>query len=314
MSSSRRGLWIGGYVAVSLVVAVAAGSVDRPAVLVWLLGLIFLAGWRNEQPVLRGLYDWLPLFLILAVYDVVRANASGLVDRAHLEPMIRFDEWIGLGTVPTVRLQDALFHPRDPRWYDYLCLAVYASHFLCAITVGGIVYFRARARFVRYAWTFGVCSLAGFATYVLYPAIPPWMASEQGALAPTVRAPDVLWDHIGLDFLAKVFSGDPKYSNPVGALPSLHAAYPMLFLLLFWGVAPRGWRVVLVGYTLAMAFVLVYFSEHYVFDVIVGWAYAVASYVVVGAVLEHRQRRRSAVAVATPPPSHHALEEVGDRE
>lgn len=294
----RRGAWIIGYVAASVVAAAALGGVDRPAVLVWLLGLIFLAGWRNEQPVLRALYDWLPLFLILAVYDVVRANAPSLLDRAHLEPMIRFDEWIGFGTAPSVRLQDAFFHPRDPSWYDYVCLAVYASHFLCAITVGAIVYFRARARFVRYAWTFGVCSLAGFATYVIYPAIPPWMASERGALPPTIRAPDVLWNHIGIDFLAKVFSGDPKYSNPVGALPSLHAAYPLLFLLLFWGVASRGWRVVLVAYTLAMAFVLVYFAEHYVFDVLMGWAYAVVSYVAVGAILERRRRSGAAPVTA----------------
>lgn len=299
----RRGAWISGYVGVSLVVALALGGVGRPAVLLWLLGLVWLAGWRNDQPVLRALYDWLPLLVILAAYDLIRSNAASLVDRAHLEPMIWFDELIGRGTAPSVRLQDHWFHPRDPSWYDYVCLAVYASHFLCAIVVGGIVYFRARARFARYAWTFLACSLAGFATYVVYPAIPPWMASERGALPPTIRAPDVLWNHIGVDFLAKVFSGDPRYSNPVGALPSLHAAYPMLFLLLFWGVATKGWRIALVAYTLAMAFVLVYFAEHYVFDVLMGWAYAVVSYLAVGAILEARRRSR-AVGVPTP------LEEV----
>jgi membrane-associated phospholipid phosphatase len=221
--------------------------------------------------------------------------------------MIWFDELIGGGTAPTVRLQDAWFRPARPNWYDYVCLAVYASHFVAAILVGAIVYFRAPARFVRYAWTFLVCSLAGFATYVVYPAIPPWMASERGALAPTIRAPDVLWDHIGLDFLAKVFSGDPKYSNPVGALPSLHAAYPMLFLLLFWGVASLRWRIVLVAYTLAMAFVLVYFAEHYVFDVVIGWAYAVVAYVGVGAVLDRRAGRVGARAATTA-----TLEKVGE--
>lgn len=306
------------YVGVSLVAVLAAGGVDRPAVLVWLLGLVWLAGRRNDQPVLRTLFDWLPLLLILAVYDVVRANAPSLIDRAHLEPMIRFDEWIGGGTAPSVRLQDAFFHPRDPRWYDYACLAVYASHFLCAIVVGIVVYFRARARFARYAWTFGVCSVAGFVTYVIYPAIPPWMASERGALPPTIRAPDVLWNHIGIDFLAKVFSGDPKYSNPVGALPSLHAAYPMLFLLLFWGVATKGWRIVLVTYTLAMAFVLVYFAEHYVFDVLVGWGYAVVAYVVVGAVLDRHRRRTGPAAVdldaAAPVAVTQPLQEARGRE
>jgi hypothetical protein len=282
---------VGGYVGISLVAAAGFGRPDRPVLLVWLLGLIWLLGWRNEQPVLRTLFDWLPLLVILAAYDLVRANAASLIPRAHLEPMIRFDELIGRGTAPTVRLQDALLDVEDPHWYDYVCLLVYASHFFAAIVVGAIVYFRARTRFVRYAYTFLVCSLAGFTTYVIYPAIPPWLASKRGALPPTVRAPDVLWSHIGIDFLAKVFSGNPKYSNPVGALPSEHAAYPLLFLLVFWAAASPRWRVVLVGYVAAMAFVLVYFAEHYVFDELVGWVYAGVAFVVVGRILGARANR-----------------------
>ncbi|MFM8302809.1 MAG: phosphatase PAP2 family protein [Actinomycetota bacterium] len=284
----RRVAWISGYGAVSVVLLLASGGAGRPVVLVWLLGLVWLAGWRNEQPVLRALYDWLPLLVILATYDLIRSDAASLVARAHLEPMIWFDELIGFGTAPTVRLQDALLHPDAPTAFDYACLAVYASHFLTAIVVGAVLYFRGRPRFARYAYTFLLCSLAGFATYLAYPAIPPWMASERGALPATVRAPDVLWDHIGVGFLAKVFSGDPRFSNPVGALPSLHAAYPLLFLLLFWSVAGRRGRFVLVAYAAAMAFVLVYFAEHYVFDVLMGWGYAIGAFLVVGSVIAAR--------------------------
>lgn len=284
----RRVAWVSGYIVISAFAFAVVGSVDRPGILFWLLGLVWLLGWRNDQPALRALYDWLPLLAILAVYDLVRANADSLIPRAHLEPMIWFDEWIGRGTAPTVRLQDAWFDPRDPHWYDYASLLVYASHFFAAITVGGALYLRGRARFPRFAFTFLACSLAGFATYVVYPAVPPWLASKEGALPATVRIPDLLWNRIGVDVLAKTFSGDPKYSNPVGALPSLHAAYPLLFLLLFWGIASTRWRVVLVGYVAAMAFVLVYFAEHYVFDVLMGWGYATVAFVVVGRILARR--------------------------
>ena len=284
----RRIAWVSGYVGVTVVGVAAFGPMERQWFLVWLLGLLALLGWRNEQPVLRTLFDWLPLLMIVAAYDVVRANADSLIPRAHLQPMIWFDELIGRGTAPTVRLQDALFDVKDPHWYDYVCLAVYTSHFLAGIVVGALVYFRARARFARYAFTFLACSLVGFVTYVVYPAIPPWLASKRGALPPTIRIPDVLWDRIGIDLFARVFSGSPKYSNPVGAIPSLHAAYPLLFLLLFWSVAGPRWRVILVGYASAMAFVLVYFAEHYVFDEIIGWIYAVVAFVVVGRILAAR--------------------------
>jgi len=286
----QRALAVGLYVGLSAVVVGFAGFPDRQWLLVWLLGLVFLLGWRNQQPVLRTLFDWLPLLVILAAYDLVRSHADSLIKRAHLEPMIKFDEWIGFGTAPSVRLQDALFDAKHPHWYDYVSLVVYSSHFLAAITIGLCVYFVARGRFVQYAFTFLVCSLAGFATYVIYPAVPPWMASRQGALPHLSRAVDVIWSHVGLDFLAKVFSGDTKYSNPVGALPSEHAAYPLLFLLLFWAAASPRWRVVLVAYVVAMAFVLVYFAEHYVFDILAGYVYAVVAFVVVGRILERRTR------------------------
>jgi hypothetical protein len=282
----QRVLAVGAYVGVSAAIAALVGMPDREWLLVWLLGLVFLLGWRNRQPVLRTLYDWLPLLVILAAYDLVRSHAASLIDRAHLEPMIWFDELIGFGTAPTVRLQDWLFDAQHPHWYDYVSLTIYSSHFLAAIVAGACVYFIARTRFALYAYTFLACSLAGFATYVIYPAIPPWMASEQGALPHTYRAVDIIWSHIGLDFLANVFSGDPKYSNPVGALPSLHAAYPLMLLLLFWGVAGRRWRVVLIAYAVAMSVVLVYFAEHYVFDLIFGWLYAVVAFWAISRILD----------------------------
>jgi membrane-associated phospholipid phosphatase len=64
------------------------------------------------------------------------------------------------------------------------------------------------------------------------------------------------------------------YSNPVAAIPSLHAAIPMMLVLFFWPRV-RWWvRAVLLAYALSMALTLVYSGEHYVIDVLLGWAYA----------------------------------------
>ena len=114
---------------------------------------------------------------------------------------------------------------------------MYLTHFVAAIVVGAVLYMMNRERFRRFAKMFLAFSLAGYATYVLYPAIPPWLASKQGALPHTTRAVHTIWDNLGLEFMEKVFSGNPRYSNPVGALPSEHGAYPLLFLLLFWAFA-----------------------------------------------------------------------------
>ena len=67
-------------------------------------------------------------------------------------------------------------------------------------------------------------SVAGFITYFIIPAEPPWLASRQGALPHTTRVVHDIWSNLGLPAVAKVFNGDAKLANPVAALPSLHAA------------------------------------------------------------------------------------------
>lgn len=80
-------------------------------------------------------------------------------------------------------------------------------------------------------------------------------------------------------------------SNPVAAMPSLHAAGAAVVLLFFWSSA-RWWaRAVLTAYALSMAFVLVYSGEHYVVDVLAGWLTATIGVTV--AWLVSRRRRTS---------------------
>ncbi len=62
--------------------------------------------------------------------------------------------------------------------------------------------------------------------------------------------------------------------NLVAAIPSLHAALTAMISIFLWRRVRRGWRPLLVAYPLAMAFVLVYSAEHYVVDILLGWALA----------------------------------------
>jgi len=138
-----------------------------------------------------------------------------------------------------------------------------------------VLWIRSRERYLRFmAWFVALTSI-GYVTYALYPAVPPWLASQRGALEPTHRLVREVWDQLGYHGLAACFSGSSIYANDVAAIPSLHAAYPVLFLLLFWGRAGRAMRVLLASYAVAMAVTLVYTAEHYVVDIILGWAYAV---------------------------------------
>jgi hypothetical protein len=227
----------------------------------------------------QGVRDWLPVVGILVAYLVLHELADTLTPLAHVEPQLGFDEWLFGGTVPTVHMQDALWDSAAPSWYDYLAWLVYLSHFVVTLAVAIVLWLRAYPMFRRFRALFLAVTFAGFLTYIVYPAIPPWLASRRGDMPDTVRIVQAMWLELGLSDVATVFGENSQYAFPVGALPSLHAAWPFLLLVFFWPVAGR-WRGVLIAYALAMAVTLVYSADHFVFDILLGWAYVVVAVVV----------------------------------
>jgi hypothetical protein len=275
----RRTAIVAGYLAASLVAVAALGTVDRPSVLWWLVGLVALSGAGAEHGWRRLLVDWLPVLVIAAGYDTVRAQAPDLLHRAVVAPQLRFDEIVFGGTAPTVELQRWLgTRPGVVRWWDYVAWVGYLSHFVVTLAVAACLYRIDRVRFRRLGTLVLTVSVAGFVTYFLVPAVPPWLASRQGDLARTTRVVHEVWAHLGLPGVARVFNGDAQLANPVAAVPSLHAAWPLLVLLVLWPTLRRG-RWLLVAYNLFMCLVLVYGAEHYVSDILFGWGYALFVFV-----------------------------------
>jgi hypothetical protein len=223
--------------------------------------------------------DWFPIFLLLVVYLALHEFADDLSPGAHVQPQLGFDEWLFGGTAPTVRLQAWLYVSGTVHWYDALAWFVYLSHFWVTPVVIVTLWARDRVAFLRFRVMFMLLSLTGFATYVLYPAIPPWLASRRGDMGTSVRVVHAVWNDLGLHSIAAVFGEKSEYAFPVGALPSLHAAWPFLIMLFLWPVAGR-WRAALVGYALAMALTLVYSADHFVFDIVLGWTYATVAFLV----------------------------------
>ena len=279
------------FLAGSALAAIAFGIPDRPYVLLWVIFGAVVVCWRNASAPAKVLMDWLPVLVIAAGYDLVRSFAPDLVPRAVIEPQLRFDEIVFGGTAPTVTLQDALVDRDSPHWWDYVVWGYYLSHFVVTPLIALWLYLRHREWFHRYAWLILIVTLAGFVTYFAVPAVPPWMASREGELQPTVRIVHAVWEQLGFGSAAQVFAGDATLANPVAALPSLHAAWPFLALTFLWNREPRS-RVPLGIYNVLMVFVLVYGSEHYVSDILLGWLYVAVVYVVVNRFLDRRARRR----------------------
>jgi hypothetical protein len=250
-------------------------------ILLWLTAALFVSCLGNSsRPKMSILRDWLPFYLVLTFYALLRGYASRVIWGPFVRPQVAFDTVVGDGSVPTVTLQRWLFDPNNLHVWDYLVWLTYMSHFFVSFVVLAVLWRRDHVRFRRYMFLFVTLTFVGYVTYVFYPAMPPWLAGQTHHIAPVVRIIPVVWNHVGVHGAAAIFTGGNEFDNNIAAMPSLHAAYPMLLLLFFWRRSPAGIRAVLVTYVLAMAFTLVYTGEHFVIDEFVGWSYAAAVFVV----------------------------------
>ncbi|MBM7083929.1 phosphatase PAP2 family protein [Micromonospora sp. SCSIO 07396] len=259
--------------------------------------------WRSH---LRFARDWIPVVLLLAVYNLSRGFADN-GRTPHAYELIVADRlmfgWATGGEVPTVWLQQHLYQP-DVRWWDVLVSWVYFSHFVVTLAAAAVLWLRSRERWGAYMRRWGFLCAAGLVTYFAYPAAPPWWAAQNGLLSEVARISTRGWKEFGMHGAGNLLNAGQIASNPVAAMPSLHTAWALFVVLFFLRSTRRRWWPLLLAYPLAMTFTLVYSGEHYVIDVLVGWAYVGMTFLVVGlaerAWRAHRARR-GAPADGPPP-------------
>lgn len=279
---------------------------DRTRLIV-LLCLGLLAASIGRRRAITVFIDWLPFALILLFYDWTRDVAVwlGMPTQWHLAPDI--DHAI-FGVNPTVWLQEHLKHASPP-WWEIITSVVYMSYFIVPYAVAAVLWLRDRAAWRRYAACFVATTFLALVGYSLVPAAPPWAAARcaavevadhphdplcmytttpvtsgglLGPVAPTHpdAAPYVErissrgWDFLNIHAASNFVQVGQGKSNLVAAIPSLHAGLTMLLALFMWPRVRALGKALFLGYALAMAFTLVYTGEHYVFDILLGWALA----------------------------------------
>jgi membrane-associated phospholipid phosphatase len=259
---------------------------------IWLLLGLLALSLSDVKRWARGVvFDWLPFAAFLLAYDFARGLADNLGFAPHTSTGIDFDRALFGHTIPTNWLQDRLFNPLVAHWYDYVTFVVYMSHFFVTLLIAAFLWRYRYPLFRRWRAMVLAIAAAGFLTYALFPGTPPWLAASEGRLPPISRTIGYMWQHFHVLPAAALFETSHHYVNDVAAIPSLHAAYTLLVVLFFWSMVKWWGRALLMLYPLAMAFSLVYTGEHYVFDVVLGWVYAVAVYALV--MLYERSRAES---------------------
>jgi len=225
------------------------------------------------------LSDWTPFLSLFLGYEYLRGFVPLIDKNVHIFQMINIDKAI-FGLVPTIKLQSLLYNPLRLQWYDYVAVTLYICHFIAPMITGFLFWLKDREFFRKFTAGLLVLSYAAFLTFLVFPAMPPWMASSQGFLPPVKEVTGVVMSH----FFKSPFTLPSIYSffrpNPVAAMPSLHAAFPMLIFLF---ALKKSWKIgiFLIPYVLGVWFAVIYLGEHYFIDVVMGALYATLAFVLV---------------------------------
>ncbi len=275
----RRGFacLIAAYAAVLCIQGVRRGELISPAGVLMMMMAIALYVGRGG----RFVRDWVPVFLAATAYIVSARAVPALGVPIHYKPQLELDRLIGLGSNPTVWLQTHLYDGATGA-LEVFSIAMYLSHFVAPLLLAFVLWVAFRGRgFTDLFFGILVVTVLGEITFLVAPTAPPWMAGDQGLLPPVHHVIKEGLGDLGFTGLA-AHKDEPGSYNLVAAVPSLHAAWPMIGLLVVRAYRLPRWLFAVQAVQLGgVLFAIVYTGEHYVIDAVVGGLYAVAAWRIV---------------------------------
>jgi membrane-associated phospholipid phosphatase len=229
-------------------------------------GIVAAAAPRTR---VRHAMTWLAhMWAYKVSFEIPYDRPERLRARLHVHEIPALDARLGRGEVPTARLQRRLRSPRTVNTVDRALTTIYATWELEPHAVLAWILVKRPELFPRAAARMALTFQATLLGYWLFPAAPPWWASEKLGLmggdvrrVPTRVIRDLRSEPLDQD--------DVEGSNPWAAMPSDHFASALAAaLVLAEANAVAG--AAAGAYAVVLGFALVYLGEHYVTDLLAG--------------------------------------------
>ncbi|MGC8928329.1 MAG: phosphatase PAP2 family protein [Myxococcota bacterium] len=211
------------------------------------------------------LRDWLPLILMILVYENLKDKTALMEHKTIERTLARIDAAIFGGVQPTQWLE----RYTHPLIVDLMALN-YALYFILPLSVWFTLYLLKNQRGFYEVSTAMISTLyLGYIGYVIFPAAPPRFTLTYEAPLPSLFLHHFLqsnWDKAAAVML--------------GAFPSLHvglSTISIIFAYRYINVLPKGrlffWIVT--PLTVNLWFSTVYLRHHWVVDIFAGWFVAI---------------------------------------
>ncbi len=252
---------------------VGVGGMEIALFSLW-FGLAFLSDSTRKLAVC-----FTPFFIYLFLYNSLKIlhhyNPFPIHNKALYEMEVNlFGVHLNGVKVSICEYFNAHIHPV----FDFISGAFYITWAPFPILFGLLLFMKKRRKLLFDFWLcFLIVNLFGFAIYILLPAAPPWYYLNYGAeiildLGGQPAGLARFDEMIGMDLYKNMYS---QGTNTYGALPSMHAAFPMV--LSYYGYK-YGNKILLGIFLFSMVciwFGAIYSNHHYMIDILMGMTCAI---------------------------------------
>ncbi|GIV31740.1 MAG: aureobasidin A resistance protein [Saprospiraceae bacterium] len=217
------------------------------------------------------------LYDSMRVYPNYEFNPVHIREPYELEKLLFGFTWNGEVVTP-----NEFFAQHTHPMTDFLSGLFYLSWVPVPLAFAVWLYFKNKRILLDFSLAFLLTNIFGFILYYLYPAAPPWYVEIHG-FAEHFNIPGNEAGLANFDRLLGVSLFHDMYArnaNVFAAIPSLHAAYPLVTLYFAWKLRLRlasgMFLIILAG----IWFSAVYTRHHYIIDVILGALCAVFTLII----------------------------------
>lgn len=215
-----------------------------------------------------------PFFIYMILYSSLKVLHKFNVFTIHIEDLYElevklFGIWYNGKKVPVSEYFVENLNP----FLDFYAGASYITWVPFPILFALILFFSNKPKIAFNFWiSFLIANLLGFIGYITYPAAPPWYYFEYGSqlivdlkgnAAGLARFDDI----IGMPIYKNMYS---EGTNTFGAMPSMHAAFPLLLTYFSLKFGKKWITIVAIISMVGIWFGAVYTAHHYIIDIIFG--------------------------------------------
>ena len=263
-----------------LLYLLGALRIEKILIIAVILAFIFIR--KTREDALPFLF---PLAMVGLFYDFMRFLTPFFhsFQSVHVvEPFVLEKELFGIRYQGgEILIPSQFFLRHNHIAIDLLAAFGYGFFLFEAVGFGFYLAVKQRKVLQRFSWALFCLFFVGMITYYVYPAAPPWYVEQYGlgpALLDVPGHPGRLASvdqYLGIRYFTALYSAN---TNVFAAIPSLHAAFPLLVWLYSRHIGVGRFQYVFMTFWLLVAFSAVYLNHHYVIDVILGCVYAFLMY------------------------------------